>query len=71
VENMPDFSHNLKTADEVKKFQSETGISRVYLFSSKMEVPKIFGALTTNFKNTVRFGFIQENSTEAVKILQE
>ena len=58
----------MKDADE---FAAEEGIAKVYLFSAKQKVPPIYKALATNFRNRLRFAFVQAESDIRVEISEK
>ena len=58
----------MKDADE---FAAEEGIGKVYLFSAKQKVPPIYKALATNFRNRLRFAFVQAESDIRVEISEK
>ena len=71
VKSVPNYSQKLQTQSDLSKFQKEEGISKVYLFSKKKEVPPIFAAITAQFKNRVRFAFVQDNDDESNPAVQK
>ena len=58
TDNIPDFTQRLQTSDDAEQFDSETGIQKVYLFSSKQKVPPIYRALAAHYRNRIRFAFV-------------
>jgi hypothetical protein len=58
---MPNYSQKLVTKKDVEAFQSEDGISKIYLFSEKELSPPIYSALTSGFKNRIRFAFVPKS----------
>ena len=58
---MPNYSQKLATKKDVESFQSEDGIAKIYLFSEKELTPPIYSALTSGFKNRIRFAFVAKS----------
>jgi hypothetical protein len=59
------------TQKDVRHFQNEDGISKVYLFSEKELTPPIYSALTQQFRNRIRFAFVPKvgETLEAQQLL--
>jgi tRNA/tmRNA/rRNA uracil-C5-methylase (TrmA/RlmC/RlmD family) len=57
--------------NDVETFQSEEDISKIYLFSEKELTPPIFSALSSGFRNRIRFAFVHksEETQEAQQAL--
>jgi len=62
TDNVPDYSQRLSTKADVEQFAEESGIQKVYLFSAKQKVPPIYKALTSEFRNRLRFAFVNAES---------
>lgn len=60
TKSVPDYSRHLKTVNEYTKFNAEDDIAKVYLISGKNTPSPLYGALTSNFRNKVRFAFASE-----------
>lgn len=60
VKNVPDFSIRLARVQDYNNFNAEEGIAKVYLLSAKNTPSPIYAALTTNFRDKVRFAFTSE-----------
>lgn len=66
--NLPDFSVNIDSVKKLDDFNSkdDKDINKVILFSKKAKTPAIFKALTSEFKNKLRFGFISQEREDLV-----
>lgn len=62
TDNIPDYTQRLSTKTDADQFADETGIQKVYLFSSKQKVPPIYKALSSEFRNRLRFAFVNIES---------
>ena len=68
---MPDYTQRLMTREDADQFSAETGIHKVYLFSSKQKVPPIYKALSQNFRNRLRFAFVNLEAVAANDLAAE
>jgi len=71
IDNVPDYTQALVTKKDADQFLAETGIQKVYLFSSKQKVPPIYKALSQNFRNRLRFAFVNTESIVANDLATE
>lgn len=63
LSNIPDYSVVIDSKEKFDSFRSEDekDINKVILFSKKSKVPSIYKALTNEFRDLIRFGFISSD----------
>lgn len=67
LSNLPDFSVKL---DSMKKFRdfrmafNDLTVNRVILFSKKSKTPPIYKVLASEFRDRLRFGFVEADKSE-------
>ena len=61
VSNLPDYSHQVRNLAEAHEFVAEVGIHKAFLFSDKEESAALFSAITSHFRNRIRFAFVNVN----------
>ena len=71
TDNVPDYTQRLMTREDADQFAAESGIQKVYLFSSKQKVPPIYKALSTNYRNRLRFAFVNIEAVVAKELATE
>lgn len=71
TDNVPDFTQRLSTRDDANQFAAEEGIKKVYLLSAKQKVPPIYKALSTHFRNRLRFGFTNPEASVSGELANE
>lgn len=60
VNNQPDYTQELASEEDAEQFETEEGINKVYLFTSKKATPPIYQALAANFTNRLRFAVVRK-----------
>lgn len=56
--NMPNYAQIIKSNKDFKKLNDKPTTNTFYLFSDKSKVPPIFKALTTVYKDKIKFAFV-------------
>ena len=69
--NIPDYTQRLSTKEDADQFAEEAGIQKVYLFSAKQKVPPIYKALAANFRNRLRFAFVNVESSASADLAKD
>jgi len=63
LNNLPDFSVKIDSIKKLEEFRGgDKDINRVILFSKKAKTPPIFKALTSLYRDRVRFGFVSSET---------
>lgn len=68
TDNVPDYTQRLMTKEDAAQFSAEEGIKKVYLFSAKQKVPPIYKALSAQFRNRVRFAFVNVEASVSAEV---
>lgn len=75
LSNLPDFSVKLDTLQKLQDFQEakdDSAVNRVLLFSKKSKTPPIYKVLSSEFRDRIRFGFVEaEKSEELVRLFKD
>ena len=69
LSNIPDFSTVIDSKSKLEDFKSDDDkdINKVILFSKKSKVAPIYKALTDEFRDLIRFGFISSDQNDLIK----
>ena len=60
--NMLNQAQNINSNKDFKRFNDKLDVNAFFLFSEKKKVPPMFKALSTQFKDKIKFAFIQESN---------
>ena len=58
------------TREDASQFSTESDIRKVYLFSAKQKVPPIYKALSAQFRNRLRFAFVNVEATVSAELAE-
>eukprot|EP00347_Sterkiella_histriomuscorum_P011459 403372372 len=74
LSNLPDYSTKIETIAQLEAFadnKDDLEVNKVILFSNKTKTPPIYKALTTYFRDRVRFAFVQAENKDIVALYKE
>ena len=71
TDNVPDYTQRLMTKEDAVQFSAESDIKKVYLFSAKQKVPPIYKALSSTFRNRLRFAFVNVEASVSADLASD
>lgn len=67
-ETIPNFAHVVRNLAEANEFVAEKGIHKVFLFTKKEKVPPLYAAITSLFRNRIRFAIVNVNTKDSEEL---